>query len=72
MTLRFSSTWDNPFYPATQATGGCMLTANCDVEQGGMKIEPGFVVDFGEAPNGPARCHETREPGGDCSGEIWQ
>ena len=31
----------------------------------------GFVVDFGKEPNGPARCHETRYPGGDCTSDIW-
>ena len=30
-----------------------------------------FHGDFGEEPNGPARAHETRYPGGDCSSDIW-
>ena len=30
-----------------------------------------FFVDFGKEPNGPARCHETRYPGGDCTSDIW-
>ena len=42
-----------------------------DVENGGMEIDPDFVVDFGKEPNGPSRCHETRYPGGDCTSDIW-
>ena len=30
-----------------------------------------FFIDFGKEPNGPARCHETRYPGGDCTSDIW-
>ncbi len=40
-------------------------------EAGGMAINPDFFVDFGKEPNGPARCHETRYPGGDCTSDIW-
>ena len=36
-----------------------------------MEIDDKFVVDFGKEPNGPARCHETRYPGGDCTSDIW-
>jgi selenium-binding protein 1 len=36
-----------------------------------MSINPYFFVDFGKEPNGPARCHETRYPGGDCTSDIW-
>ena len=37
----------------------------------GMSINPDFFVDFGKEPHGPARCHETRYPGGDCTSDIW-
>jgi selenium-binding protein 1 len=36
-----------------------------------MSINPDFFVDFGKEPHGPARCHETRYPGGDCTSDIW-
>ena len=42
-----------------------------DVEQGGLKINPNFYVDFGAEPDGPALAHEIRYPGGDCSSDIW-
>ncbi len=71
VTTSLFSTWDNQFYPAMREKGGSMLIVDCDTENGGMAINPDFFVDFGEEPNGPARCHETRYPGGDCSSDIW-
>ena len=71
VTTSLFSTWDNQFYPDIRTNGGCMLMVNCDVENGGMEIDPDFVVDFGKEPNGPSRCHETRYPGGDCTSDIW-
>ena len=44
---------------------------DCDPENGGMAINPDFIVDFGQEPNGPSRCHEARYPGGDCTSDIW-
>ena len=32
----------------------------------------GFFVDFSDRPGGPARAHETRLQGGDCTTEIFQ
>ena len=43
---------------------------DCDNENGGMKINKDFIVDFGK-DNGPSRCHESRYPGGDCTSDIW-
>ena len=51
--------------------GGAMIMIDCDVENGGMKINKDFIVDFGKEPNGPSRCHESRYPGGDCTSDIW-
>jgi selenium-binding protein 1 len=51
--------------------GGIMLIVDCDVENGGMEIRKDFHIDFGKEPHGPARAHETRYPGGDCSSDIW-
>ena len=65
------STWDNQFYPDIRENGGCMVMVNCDTENGGMEIDKDFFVDFGKEPHGPARCHETRYPGGDCTSDIW-
>ncbi|MEP3277475.1 MAG: selenium-binding family protein [Stappiaceae bacterium] len=71
VTTSLFSTWDNQFYPDMKEAGGVMLIVDCDVENGGMSIRDDFLVDFGKEPNGPARAHETRYPGGDCSSDIW-
>ena len=71
VTTSLFSTWDNQFYPEIRTKGGVMLMIDCDVENGGMKINKDFVVDFGKEPNGPSRCHESRYPGGDCTSDIW-
>lgn len=71
VTTSLFSTWDNQFYPDMKTEGGAMVVVDCDVENGGMTINPDFYVDFGKEPNGPARAHETRYPGGDCSSDIW-
>ncbi len=46
-----------------------MLQIDCDTENGGMKINEDFYVDFGKEPVGPA--HEMRYPGGDVTSDIW-
>ncbi|MEM9737033.1 MAG: selenium-binding protein SBP56-related protein, partial [Pseudomonadota bacterium] len=51
--------------------GGCMVMLNCNTEEGGIEIDPEFFVDFANEPHGPARAHETRYPGGDCTSDIW-
>ena len=71
VTTSLFSTWDNQFYPEMKESGGIMLIVDCDVENGGMTIREDFMIDFGNEPNGPARAHETRYPGGDCSSDIW-
>ena len=71
VTTSLFSTWDNQFYPDIRTQDGVMMMINCDVENGGMKINEDFMVDFGKEPNGPSRCHETRYPGGDCTSDIW-
>jgi selenium-binding protein 1 len=71
VTTSLFSTWDNQFYPDMRKNGGCMLMVDCDTVDGGMSINRDFLVDFGNEPNGPARCHETRYPGGDCTSDIW-
>ncbi|MEO5653413.1 MAG: selenium-binding family protein [Marmoricola sp.] len=71
LTTSLFSTWDNQFFPEMKQEGGVMLQIDCDPENGGMTINPDFLVDFGKEPHGPARAHETRYPGGDCSSDIW-
>ena len=71
VTTSLFSTWDNQFYPEIRTQGGAMVMIDCDVKNGGMKINKDFIIDFGKEPNGPSRCHESRYPGGDCTSDIW-
>ena len=63
------STWDNQFYG--QDLRSWLMRINCD-PNGGMEIDPNFFVDFYDRPDGPARAHEMRLQGGDCTTEIFQ
>lgn len=65
------STWDNQFYPDLAKNGSYLLQIDCDTENGGMTINENFYLDFGKEPAGPARAHEMRYPGGDCTSDIW-
>jgi selenium-binding protein 1 len=47
------------------------MQVDCDTRNGGLKINHDFFVDFGKEPKGPARAHEMRYPGGDCTSDIW-
>ncbi|HLO84272.1 MAG TPA: selenium-binding family protein [Nostocaceae cyanobacterium] len=71
VTNSLFSTWDNQFYPDLGKTGSYLLQIDCDTEKGGLKINENFYVDFGKEPQGPARAHEMRYPGGDCTSDIW-
>ena len=71
VTNSLFSTWDNQFYPDMKKLGSCMVQIDCNTKDGGMKINPKFFVDFKREPNGPARAHEMRYPGGDCTSDIW-
>jgi selenium-binding protein 1 len=62
------STWDNQFYPGLRSW---LMRVDCDPE-GGMAIDPDFFVDLHDRPGGPARAHEVRLQGGDCTTEIFQ
>ncbi|HEY1600314.1 MAG TPA: selenium-binding family protein [Pirellulales bacterium] len=70
VTSSLFSSWDNQFYPEMAKTGSYLLQIDCD-PAGGMKINDHFLVDFGREPGGPARAHEMRYPGGDCTSDIW-
>jgi methanethiol oxidase len=68
VTNSLYSTWDDQFYPSLRSW---MLRVNCD-PNGGMEVDPDFIVDFHDRPDGPARAHEVRLQGGDCTTEIFQ
>jgi methanethiol oxidase len=68
VTNSLYSTWDNQFYPGLRSW---LLRVNCNPE-GGMELDEDFFVDFNDRPSGPARAHEVRLPGGDCTTEIFQ
>jgi selenium-binding protein 1 len=65
------STWDNQFYPDLAKNGSYLLQIDCDTANGGLKVNENFYVDFSKEPAGPARAHEMRYPGGDCTSDIW-
>jgi methanethiol oxidase len=71
VTNSLLSSWDNQFYPDLARAGSYLLQIDCDTEKGGLKINPNFYIDFGREPAGPARAHEMRYPGGDCTSDIW-
>jgi selenium-binding protein 1 len=71
VTNSLYSSWDNQFYPDMAKQGSTLLVLDCDTEHGGMKLNENFLVDFGAEPGGPARAHEMRFPGGDCTSDIW-
>jgi methanethiol oxidase len=67
VTNSLYSTWDNQFYPGLQSW---LLRINC-FPAGGMEIDADFFVDLNQRPDGPARAHEVRLQGGDCTTEIF-
>ena len=71
VTNSLYSPWDNQFYPDMAKQGSYMMQIDCDTSTGGLSINENFFVDFGQEPNGPARAHEMRFPGGDCTSDIW-
>jgi len=68
VTNSLYSTWDNQFYPGLRSW---LLRVNCP-PGGGMEIDREFFLDLSERPDGPARAHEVRLQGGDCTTEIFQ
>jgi selenium-binding protein 1 len=68
VTNSLYSSWDDQFYPGLRSW---LLRVNCN-PGGGMEIDPDFFVDFHDRPDGPARAHEVRLQGGDCTTEIFQ
>jgi selenium-binding protein 1 len=56
------STWDDQFYPGLR---GWMVKVDVD-QDGGMKLDPDFFVDFGDY-----RAHQVRLAGGDSSSDSY-
>ncbi|KAK9138478.1 hypothetical protein Sjap_009072 [Stephania japonica] len=71
VTNSLFSPWDHQFYPELIEKGSHMLQIDVDTENGGLKINPNFFVDFAFEPEGPSLAHEMRYPGGDCTSDIW-
>jgi methanethiol oxidase len=68
VTNSLLSTWDNQFYPELRS-----YLLKVDIgDDGSMAVDPHFFVDFHDRPDGPARAHEVRLQGGDCTTEIFQ
>ncbi|CAF0782674.1 unnamed protein product [Adineta steineri] len=65
------SSWDNQFYPDIKEGGSFLIKIDCDSENGGMKLDQDFFMNFKDEPNGPSRAHEMRYPGGDCTSDIF-
>jgi selenium-binding protein 1 len=68
VTNSLISTWDNQFYPGLRSW---LLRVDCGPD-GGMEVDRDFFVDLHDRPEGPARTHEVRLQGGDCTTEIFQ
>ena len=71
VTNSLYSPWDNQFYPGIKENGSYMLQLDCDTEKGGMTVNEDFYINFDSQPAGPARAHEMRFPGGDCTSDIF-
>jgi selenium-binding protein 1 len=71
VTNSLLSVWDNQFYPDLAKKGSHLVQIDCNTDKGGLKLNEAFFVDFGQEPEGPARAHEMRYPGGDCTSDIF-
>lgn len=71
VTNSLYSSWDDQFYPAIKKDGSYLVKIDCDSEKGGMTLDQNFHISFKNEPNGPARAHEMRYPGGDVTSDIW-
>ncbi|RWS08285.1 selenium-binding protein 1-like protein [Dinothrombium tinctorium] len=71
VTNSLFTSWDKQFYPDMAKSGGMMVQIDVLPDNGGLKFNENFLIDFGDEPNGPSLAHEMRYPGGDCSSDIW-
>ncbi|KAJ4432008.1 hypothetical protein ANN_20622, partial [Periplaneta americana] len=54
------SPWDKQFYPEVITKGSFMVMLDVDTDKGGLTLNPDFLVDFGQEPEGPILAHEMR------------
>eukprot|EP01083_Nonionella_stella_P090464 252713_1 len=72
VTNSLYSAFDKQFYPDMVKNGGQMMMIDVDLDNDGkMTLNKDFLVDFGKCKGGPARPHEMRYPGGDCTSDIF-
>ncbi|XP_053987538.1 methanethiol oxidase [Hylaeus volcanicus] len=71
VTTSIFKPWDKQFYPEHVKNGSTMVKLDVDVQNGGLKLDNQFLVDFGEDKNDILLAHEMRYPGGDCTSDIW-
>merc|ERR1711988_1617197 len=71
VTTSLFSPWDKQFYPDMCKNGSMLLQIDVDHENGGMKLNEDFLVDYANEPDGPCLAHEIRYPGGDCTSDIY-
>ncbi|TRY68900.1 hypothetical protein TCAL_06835 [Tigriopus californicus] len=71
VTTSLLSAWDKQFYPEMVRKGGMFYQVDVDTDQGGLCLNPEFLIDFGDEPDGPVLAHEVRYPGGDCTSDIY-
>ncbi|KAK9297777.1 hypothetical protein QLX08_008691 [Tetragonisca angustula] len=71
VTTSIFKPWDQQFYPELVKNGSTMAKLDIDVQNGGMKLDEQFLVDFGADRNDILLAHEMRYPGGDCTSDIW-
>ncbi|KAL0271546.1 UNVERIFIED_CONTAM: hypothetical protein PYX00_008605 [Menopon gallinae] len=71
VTTSLFSPWDKQLYPDMVKAGTTLIKVDVDTENGGLKLDENFLVDFGKEPDGPVLAHEMRYPGGDCTSDIW-
>uniref|UniRef100_F1L0D8 Selenium-binding protein 1 n=1 Tax=Ascaris suum TaxID=6253 RepID=F1L0D8_ASCSU len=71
VTTSLFSKWDEQFYPKMKKTGSRMVKIDVNTNDGGLKLDEDFLVDFGAIPGGPFYAHEMRYPDGDCTSDIW-
>ncbi|XP_015595578.1 methanethiol oxidase [Cephus cinctus] len=71
VTTSIFKPWDRQFYPDIIKHGSTMVKLDIDVENGGMKLDEDFLVDFGADKEDILLAHEIRYPGGDCTSDIW-
>ncbi|XP_015111894.1 methanethiol oxidase isoform X1 [Diachasma alloeum] len=71
ITTAIFKPWDVQFYPEHVKNGSTMVKIDVDLENGGMKLDENFLIDFGADKDDVLLAHEMRYPGGDCTSDIW-